>query len=287
MSTQGKYANSIEKPELKARYRAFDTPIEYCEYLNSVRSPWKSESGDWSGDSWERSTHCLVNGTKEYVTDAQKIIDKMADESIFSMQQPVLETSMVGFLPNIGNYMAGQPNDMFNIVHSEEENVTTPLNIYVDTIVSGGLSHKEIMARGIAVLSFALAMSNIRPVEVYACSICHPSGGMTGGTICRIPSKPFDMERAAFMLCDPSYARRLSFVGIGDQGNGSHQSISWAWHGTPTDASYENKMRQLMDMQPQDVYIPGGWLLDKLMLTNPVQWVKNMIAKHRGDVNEN
>lgn len=279
-----KFPNSIYNENLKARYQMFDSPAEFAYYLEQRTS--RHREGDWAGFNWGQSIDALNNGTKKYVNEAQAIIDKMTVDNLFSMEQPIIESSVVGFAPNIGAYLAGHPMDMYNIVSSENESVITPINIYVDVIVSGGLTHKELIARGVAILGFALALSAIRPVEIFACSICLPSRGITGGTVCRIPSKPIDMERAAFMLCDPAYARRLSFTAIGHQGEGDCDGISWAWNGTPISKDYEKKMRELLGMQPHDVYIPGGWLDDKLMLTNPVQWVKDMLAKHRGDIDE-
>ena len=39
-------------------------------------------------------------------------------------------------------------------------------------------------------------------------------------------------------------------------------------------------------MEPDDIFICGGYLLDKVMLNNPVQWVKDMVTKHANQEKE-
>jgi len=61
--------------------------------------------------------------------------------------------------------------------------------------------------------------------------------------------------------------------------------LQWPWDNEPTRSDHEPLMRSLLDMSPEDVFIPGGYLFDKLMKKDPIQWVKNMISKHQGEAN--
>lgn len=271
-------------------YTKFDAPEEYLAYLNSLEGNYtNSDRKDFYGLSWDEAKKTLCSGTSKYVQSAQDLISKMADENVFSLVRPELVTQMVGFLPNVPAYLSGQPETMYNIVQTENESNTTPISIYVETLISAGLSHSQIIARGTAIMAFALAMNNIRPTFIYTVCISRPyKSKHNSGIVCAIPARPLDVERAAFMLCDPAYSRRLAFQAMADHAgdNNGNNVNPWAFGGNPTSEDYTTNMRLALQLEPHDVFIHGGYSLDQLMLTNPVQWVKNMIAKHRGDVSE-
>jgi len=88
-----------------------------------------------------------------------------------------------------------------------------------------------------------------------------------------------DVSRAVYMLTDASYNRRLHHAASSKQCNSPNVG-GWPFHSIPGQASYEKGIRELLSMQPDDVYLPGGYLTDKLMLNNPVAWVQQMIEKH-------
>lgn len=265
----------------------FNSPEEYVSYLEAIPRSLgyiRDQRDDFLGMSFNSAVHTLKTGTTKYIKDAQAIVNKMADEQIFSMSVPTLERSIVGCVPNVPAALSGQPYDMLNIVYSEEQSIVSPISIYVDAIVSAGLSDWEIVQRGTAIMSLALALNNIRPVELYVLGL---SGCKeVGGAVCQIPTKPLDIERAAFMLCHVAYARRISFVAAQHQLNGNDYH-HWAFNGTPTSKEYELDTREALGLEPHDIFLCGGYLLDTIMLTDPVQWVKNMLAKHRGDTLEN
>lgn len=267
----------------KTNFTVFDQPESYVEYLN--RAPncdaKHDRSRDFYGMDWDKAINTLTNGSATYLDRAQALIDKMADQNVFASHQPQIESGMVGFMANVPAALAGQPYDMWNIVSSEEQSITTPINVYVETLVSAGISQDELIARGVCVLAFVLAMNNIRPVELYTICIGKPAGGKTGGIVCRVPSKPLDLQRAAFMLCDPAYYRRLAFAAMWDHGK-SESHLQWPWNNAPTDAGHEDMYRELLDMNQDDVFVPGGYLFDELMKRDPIQWVKNKIAEHQG-----
>lgn len=265
------------------KFRWFDAPEAYADYLSAMPSEYKNlydEHGDsWLGGPWEQCLNNLMVGDTTNLVAAQSLVDKMRDENLFSMGQPELVSGIVGFCPNVPNALMGAPYDMFNVVQSENESILSPIKIFVETTVSAGLTNSELVNRGVAVMAFALAMSMVRPIELYAASFGHiesKSCEQVCGAIVRIPTSPLDLERATFMLTAPGYCRRLAFPAMNyQQGLCREQSIPF-----PRDR------RDLCMCEPHDVLIQGGHLYDTLMLTNPVQWVKNMIAKHRGDVSE-
>jgi len=140
---------------------------------------------------------------------------------------------VVGFIPNVPTSIIGHPKNMWRRDMSEQENLIT---IYTEVVVSGGVSHKEMVQRGIALLAFVMVMQAVRPIELYTINML---GGNKGcyGTVTKIETKPPNSE-------------------------------------------YEPAMREMLGMQPEDIFLCGAFLHDKLALTNPVQWVKDMIANN-------
>lgn len=262
----------------------FDGPEHYSAHLahmpQEYRRMYDDHRSNWAGGNFEQALHKLNNGDTTNLAKAQAIVDKMANEQLFSMGQPVIESSLIGMAPNVPNALMGHPYEMYNIVESEQQSMLTPLRIFVETTVSAGLSNSELTNRGVAVMAFALAMSIVRPIELYAASFGHLesiSHTKVYGTIVRIPTAPLDLERATYMLTGNGYCRKLAFTNMNWQAQITReQSIP-----------FPRGRRDLCMCEPTDVLIQGGYLTDTLMLQNPIQWVKNMIAKHRGDVNEN
>lgn len=270
----------------QTHFTMLDGPESYVNYLNQIPEcyGWSKIDGDsFQGMTWGDAINTLTNGSRKYLERAQALIDKMAEQNIFASHQPQIEAGMVGFMANVPAALAGQPYDMWNIIASEEQSITTPINVYVETLVSGGVSHDELISRGVCVLAFVLAMNNIRPVELYTICIAKPyDANRTGGVVVRVPSKPLDIQRAAFMLCDPAYYRRLAFAAMADHSLSNNSYVQWPWNDKPTTNTHEPKMRELLDMGEEDIFIPGGYLFDELMKHDPVQWVKNKIKEHQG-----
>ena len=276
---------------LRTNVKHFDSPEAYADWLESIPANLRANYDQSFGGAYlEKGVSILRAGNLDRLEDAKRIMDQLDVEGLISNSMPILQSSIAGMIPNIPNAIAGHPETMFSRGHIESPNLTTPLNVYVETTVSAGVSQKELINRGVAILAFALAMETIRPVELYI-ALPH-SHSRKPGVYCpviKIASRPMDLGRAVWMLTDPCFARRLFHTAINHLSECGMQCQvgPWAWNSDPTREQYETNFRKLLDMQPEDVLLKGGYLTDKLMLTNPVQWVKNMIEKHRGDVSVN
>lgn len=258
----------------------FDSPEAYLEYLRDMPSAlYQPNAGSWGGGDWDQVINKLITGDTTCLAQAQKIIDQMQDQQIFSTSMLALKNDVVGFIPNVGNALMGVPDDMYNIAYNEDESITSPIRIFVETTVSAGVGHKELVNRGVAILAFVLAMNVIRPIEIYAVS----AGRASKNTIIvtKIISAPMDLARATWMLTSEGYARMIAFAAMCKACDQDHYSyIGWNWNSSPTEKDYITKMRLELDCQPTDILMAGGYLFDKLMLNDPIAWVKQMIEKH-------
>jgi hypothetical protein len=272
---------TLHNPDRDA-IRRFDSPEEYHSWLSTIPSHIAHRYADsWSGGSFESNMDKLAHGDMSVVDEANAIIDQLKDAQVFTVGIPVMRSSVVGFIPNVPAAIIGHPKDMWRRDIEDNTNLNAPLTIYTEVVVSGGVEHEELMRRGVAVLAFVLAMQAIRPVELYTINMLG-GGRACYGTVTKIETKPLDLARAAYMLTSTGYARALAFSSAYAMSNQVHGDCSgqWPWGSNPQNREYEPAMREMLGMQPEDIFLCGAFLYDKLALTDPVAWVKQMIEKH-------
>src|SRR4029077_8682402 len=150
----------------------FDSPEAYGDWIIDQweQNPDIDRSGDynsWAGKQIKVAADILTKGSTEHLARAEQIISQLEIDDILTNAKPVLQSSVVGFIPNVPAVIAGRPDCMYNRGWIEEPNAVAPLSVYVETTVSAGVSDREIINRGIAVLAFVLAMESVRPVDLY------------------------------------------------------------------------------------------------------------------------
>ena len=262
--------------------KSFDSLEEFHAYCETVPLRYSQHLQEFFRmQRWDSCMRDLQNGNLASVDAAQSLIDKMADENIFSEGATELSTSLAGFMPCVPNAISGQPNDMFTFVPNEDVTLTSPLRIYFETTVPQTISERELTNRGIAILCFALAMSRMRTVEVHALSIsASGNAGHAYGVAVRLPTTPIDLARVAWVMTSQGYARNLGFSCVKHlQNDGRSSGLSLAWcHAHNRDR--ELSIRDTFNLEETDVVIIRESEDQRLMCSNPIQWVKNMLAKH-------
>lgn len=260
-----------------------DSPEAYHSYLSSIPRQFIAlydDSYDFRGGSYEQNLERLRIGDRTNLELAQKIMDQMHTQQVFSIGSPVLVPSVVGFIPNIPNYLAGVPQDMYNIEIDETPSPTSPIKIFVETTVSAMLTQKELTARGVAALALTLALSMTRPVQLYTATFgCYNDwNGTVHGSIVPVMSNPIDLDRAVYMLTHSGFNRALAFPQISYQ----HNPKSARYTSIP----FPRNCRDICQCEPEDILIKGGHAEDTLMLNDPVAWVKQQLEKHGAPVQQ-
>lgn len=267
-----------------------DSPEEYADYVQNKipRSQWCTNSSLFAGRNMNEALDVLRHGDTKNLSRAEKIIQDMQDQEIFSIGLPMPVRCVHGYYPHVPSAIANHPKSMKRRVENDQIAINTPIRIFVETTVSTGVTTDQLTNRGIAALGFIMAMNLIRPVELYCLSVGYPKGVHTNtphfkacGSVVKIASKPVDLQRACFMLTDVAYARRIACSAMYHMRNMDYKSnIHWAWSLDPRLPQYQAQIREMLDLTEHDVVLYGGYIDDKLMLTNPIQWIKNMIEKH-------
>lgn len=269
----------------------FDSPEEFLAYCKALPYDYHADynrfgsnySHNWGGDKFTEVLPMLEHGDMRNVKAAQRIIDQMQENEIFTTGVKLITPSIIGFIPNVPGAIMGHPRSMLNRIESDLESVQTPIVIYYDVSVSAGVRDREILNRGVAAMALVMALNAFRPVELYCVSCWNArNDNQSGhGVAVRVETKPLDLARAAFMMTAKEFTRRICFSAAFHQADRKAfpHSFPWAW-GVGLDDNYIRNMREAYNMNEQDIFLKGGYLFDRLMLDNPIQWVKQMIEKH-------
>lgn len=264
----------------------FDSPEELAEYHSGIDKAWDaSYDKHWGGGVSADCAKVLVNGDTSNLAKAQEILDKLEVSDLLTNNITVLENAVAGFVPNVAAYIAGQPETMFDLQQQEQPNVNAPIRVFIETTVSSGISHQQLLARGIATLAFVMAMNTIRPVELYTISaVMDNNRSATYGYAVKLASHPLDLARAVWMLTSPGFARAIMFSTCSHMSKTMCTFGPWPFNSDPTKDEYVDMMRRTFDMQPEDIYIKGGYLFDHDMLNDPIKWVNDMVKQHSVEV---
>lgn len=284
------YPNSAYDADRDVK-RVFDSIEEFNAYLDTIPKHLISNDydADFYGKSFDESRKVLKNGDLACAAQAEKIFAQFADTTIFTHNASIIGSDVVGFTPIIPAALMGHPHSMLVRQQVERESASTPINIYVETTVSAGVNEKQLFNRGSAALALCMALGMKRPTTLYAVAgvMNTPHNRKKTALLqVKVCDNVLDLSRAAFILTSREFARRLMFSTVAEITNRRIDSLPWPFGLTPQSANYDISMRHAFGAQPDDIYIKGGFLLDKLALTDPVAWVKLMIEKHSPDAQQ-
>lgn len=265
----------------------FDSPEALYDAL--AKMPTRHQhtgDGSWAGKPYADALRLLDKGDLTWVERASKLIENIEQAAVFTSGVKLMMPSVAGYIPNVPALVSGHPESMLMRQESELQGMQTPIGIYYDTGVSAGVSDTQLLNRGVACLALVMALQMFRPVELYVVHTIRPDNGIDcAGYAVKVETKPLDLARACYMLTSNEMARRLSFSTCYLAANCTTYDFSgqWAWSMPPSlNNKYIEYTRRLFDMTPDDILLDGAFLFDKLCLTDPLAWVKKMVARHAG-----
>ena len=139
----------------------------------------------------------------------------------------------------------------------------------------------QVVNRGVAILGLVMAMQQVRPTELYAVCITDPmANNSCAGTCTRIETTPLDLDRATYMLCDPSFPRQIGYGMCFHLCNRPRSSyLPWAW-GQPSPGELDS-IKDAMRFAEDDLYLPGMFGLNEKYVKDPVGWIKDYLEVHK------
>lgn len=276
-------------PPSKTLYKDFDSIEDLHAYAKDITNQFVARQiGDRfytdNRRKWPEVVQCLATGNEGYIEAANTLLDKFNTEGIFTERQHVYSPNVVGFTPIVPSALMGVPNSMLASEYIKQDNQKAPVNVYFNVSVSAGVSREQLNARGAATLGLALALGMTRPVNLYAYCFVRPLMTEINCLLrVKICENTVDLSRAAYVLCSTDFSRAFCFSACAEMSNVdlSNDPIPWGLGKDPNHAKYIDYVNREFEFTKNDIHITGGYLTDTLMLSNPVQWVKNKLDEYK------
>ena len=191
-----------------------------------VRNDWDdSEASKYDFTkvkSYDEATELLFNGYKEALDEYVKVLNIEGNQK----KKVTFKNDVVGFQPNVPNYLMGIPKTMINMHTSY---VKTPvLDIYYDPRFSGGTDKEKFIVAGKKLLSAIMTLEKMNyKINLYYSNFkCDEDN--TNINVCSIKLKdsnrPLNINRITFPLAHPAILRVFSFEWMSKVPNGTYYS---------------------------------------------------------------
>lgn len=259
----------------------FDDSADFARECDKLNRRECSEG--WTGENWETAARRAAQGDLRHVPAAEALIEKVQTEIDVPKSEWV--RARAGAFPVVPEALAGHPDSMRRRVQAASP--ASPLRVFVELTSSAGIAHEDLARRGVATLALSMALSSVRPVELYAVVGLGGGWGESGGVAVavRIPAGPLDLATACNTLTSAGFARGLGYSFCNEHGSGG----DWLFGIYPGDEGsrkrYVELLRAAVGAGPDDLIIPPTYLTDPAV-KDPVGFVRRGIAEHTGTAEE-
>lgn len=242
-----------------------------------------------SGDSfYGRPTREAIQYVNRGATEREQehvreVIDRV-DASV-ERRGARVEASPVGSRVCVPDVLQGVPLAMRRRVHVVNE--AAPVRVVLEPLVSGGVPVRVLRARGAACAALAMALAETRPVELYAAwsmrPIAHRGRNHDVIGMVKLDSAPINLAEVTAVLTTPEFARSVLFAHAASAVNRAFiPKLHWGWQMDPMNAGRTQRMRDTLNLDPDDIFIPGGYLSEMdQMISDPVAWVHKYLNAQR------
>lgn len=227
-------------------------------------------SSSFTGESRLDTIRYSTKGNAALVPEAEKLL---AEIQTANLEVPTSHwnPSVAGAFPLVPAFLANDPESMMALQAGSSDRA--PIRIFVDLTSSAGVGLDQLKRRGLALLAFAMLVSQERPVELRAGTLLeHIENHHCAAVLFNIETMPLELAMACHALTSQGVTRGLSF-GIMKEGTGN-----WAWSQRPDD-TYERLSRIAFGIGENDVYVAPMFLTDPFK--NPVEWIKGQLDRFR------
>lgn len=254
------------------------------EFLSYAERAGRKVGGDklgrsfYGADSTSEAIRYIHDGAREYETrQTRELLDSM-EAAFHGRTMPIWQPDVMGAYPMVPDFLAGMPDPMRRRAQTEQD--ISPIRIVVNVMVSAGVERHELAKRGAAAAALAIKLSEIRPVELWAAYGGRSAHRSTVGRV-RMDTSPVDIAHLVAVLSTPQFARAVTFPVI-HEANGARMNngLGWAFGGGKQ--SSVETMREVLALDPQDIYIHGGHLTEASKFGGDVvAWIESYLAPQR------
>jgi len=237
-----------------------------------------SWEGSWIGESKQDVQRHIAEGCTELVADAEAMLQEINSKVSLKGLRESWTLAPEGAFPCVPSHLAGSPEAMLqrqrNLKVASQQST---LKVYYSPTVHAGVKPKAILQRGTVVLATVLALSKVRPVELYYYSVTGK-----GDVIIRIQTNPMKLSETAWVITSPGVFRGMSFKRSSDLFGWEGRRGQWA--GGSNVASWKTKVasqRKALELSEADLLIPGAQMQDMGLLKDPVGYINDLLDAYR------
>lgn len=264
-------------------HKHFASPYKLAEYLdaNIETKRAKNDPDYYEPIGINKGIEKLRDGAIDLVPKAKAMMDKL-QVSLPSTQR-TWHTTPVGAFPNVGAYLAGEPENMFSLNTEKSDNA--PIRIWVNVLPSGGVSGDALMTRGAVLVALVNLLKERRSQVSITAYADQPARNDAGVVVCwDLPTSPINLAQLCTSLGYPEVVQRLAFYAC----NVVNPKCTGGWlRGHCPGYSYdEAKVRQDLNAAPDDVIIPAAYLNDTLH-NKPLDFLHRELTRILGESESN
>lgn len=251
----------------------FESIEDFAKACHAIPTYDRAERNDaWFGYiSFKEALEKSLTGDESYVASANALIEKL-DVTMPETRAFKVIHSPYGGRANLGDWLAGAPLPMRRRVRTSSE--FGPINIFVSTTSSAGVSADTMLKRGTAILALLLKLQQIRPIQLYLLAELHGASEGWQYHVIKVESQPLAVGVAAFALCHVGFARHLTY----DYGH-YIDNFNGAWPDGYFSSLYAHARIDRLGATSQDLVIKEVYLKDELV-QRPIEWLTKQLEKY-------
>lgn len=212
------------------------------------------------------------------VTRSDEFIRRLEDEQFLSRAWSQ-QSDVVGSLPNIPAFIAGQPMNMRRRVRLKRPQ--GPLVLFLETTGSSSTRGDLSAIRGSAMLALARILSSQRPVDLYVCTTYGRRDTMNA-VLCRVETTPLDLARACYTLVNLDTMSSIGYRVI-QNFRADRDPGSWSYGETDLERRWCGEIfGRFLYPGSEFLYVPAAFGRDR-NLHDAYVWLRDMLKKYGGE----
>jgi hypothetical protein len=252
-------------------------------------SPLKHSGDNWtSGESYGQSLKLAETGDLSLVPRAKAKILKVSSQ--LEVEYPTWTASPHGSYPVVPEAIIGLPTPMRQLTRQLSD--VSGIKLYFSTSPSGSLSSAQIFEVGMEMLSLAMGLERIRPIELWWWEECGAQWnsdqtskrGNNFLVAIKISTQPLDIARAAYMLTSAGFVRNLLFS--------FEHRLRYRWSSfacwnneSYSGAEHMEYARQMFRLKKHDTILPVLSAHHPL-IKQPQEWLQSVINRYTHRIEE-
>lgn len=260
----------------KAHFWFFDSMAEAADKAQSdSKYHSRKKQRSWcGGHDFAQACKAAREGDIASVEASDKLLEKMEAYGLATVKAQWID-DVAGAIPNVPAHIAGHPLSMRR--KAKAASAAAPIAIIVDLTTSAAIEPNEARARGVAILALVRALSQRRPVELWACAGLDADNYRNACFVTvKIDTAPLDLAHAAHCLTHVGFPRQILYGLALEFGYSGHWPFG---QNALTRSQMEAVCAPAFSHVSETLCLPGVHANDE-NLKDPEGWLARQIAEH-------